>query len=79
MILACLVCTYRRLDGDNNVNNYLCYLIPHMTNSLIFPIHLFINFICHETQTWIFIIAFDTIYLAIFLLNMILNHYTYQQ
>jgi len=30
-------CTYRRLDGDNKVKNYLCYLIPHTTKSLIFP------------------------------------------
>ena len=29
--------TYRRLDGDNKVKNYLCYLIPHTTKSLIFP------------------------------------------
>ena len=30
-------CIYRRLDGDNKVKNYLCYLIPHTTKSLIFP------------------------------------------
>ena len=30
-------CTYRRLDGDNKVKNYLCYLIPHTTKSLISP------------------------------------------
>ena len=30
-------CTYRSLDGDNNVKNCLCYLIPHTTKSLIFP------------------------------------------
>ena len=29
-------CTYTRLDGDNKVKNYLCYLIPHTTKSLIF-------------------------------------------
>ena len=30
-------CIYRRLDRDNKVKNYLCYLIPHTTKSLIFP------------------------------------------
>ena len=30
-------CIYRILDRDNKVKNYLCYLIPHTTKSLIFP------------------------------------------
>ena len=38
--VPCLVffsCIYRILDRDNKVKNYLCYLIPHTTKSLIFP------------------------------------------
>ena len=30
-------CTYKILDVDNNVMNYLYYLIPHTIKSVIFP------------------------------------------
>ena len=36
-VSSVFLCTYRRLDWDNKVKNYLCYLIPHTTKSLIFP------------------------------------------